>query len=864
MLKIPPQDLEAEKSLLGALMIDKNAIIKVADLITAEDFYQPVHTKIYDAVLELFKKSEPIDVLTVTNKLKDRNLLSEIGGSSYLADLINMVPSSAHVFHYGKIVHQKKILRDLIQVSGEITEQAFNNQENVENVLDIIEQKIFSISQQSLMPTYSLIKAHLNEAYERIEKMNRGERALRGVTSGFNELDKYLSGFQGSDLIILGARPSLGKTSLVLDFVRNASRTGVPVAIFSLEMSKDQIIDRLIAAEAQVDLWRLRTGRLTDEIEFEMIREALDRLSKMPIIIDDAPSPTILQLRSMARRMQMDHGLGLIVIDYVQLIVPQSASENIVQQFTEISHSLKALARELNVPVLAVSQLNRAVDQREIKIPRLSDLRETGCLTADTLIYNPFSGTQISIKELINKKDDSDVRVLSITDEWQTVSQPIAKVFSSGRKKVYELTTRCGRKIKASANHPFRKLNSWVKLADLKIKDKIALPRFISEPSNPLNFNKDRIILLAHLIGDGCYLKKQPLHYTNADENCLRIVAQSAKEAFGINSKWVKQKNWWHLYLTSSGNNSLISWLKELETHNQRSYEKIIPQFIFQLNNADLALFIKHLWATDGTVYFNKSSNNWVVSYTSTSEKLIKDLQFLLLRFGIISTARIHKKIGYRNNFDLHIQGAQNQKVFLKEIGVFGKKESLASEALKELELIIPNPNLDVIPKEIWETIREEKDKIKISWREFSSRLEMSYCGSTLFKKAPSRKTMIKIATQCLKNNQSLLRLANSDIYWDEIVSIKPLGIEEVYDISVNEPHNFLANGIFVHNSWEQDADVVMFIYRKDRDKLNPSPEEINTAELIISKHRNGPLGTVQLKFDPEKASFREITSIHE
>jgi len=383
MLKIPPQDLDTEKSLLGALMIDKNAIIKVADLITAEDFYQPANTKIYDAVLELFKKSEPIDVLTVTNKLKDRNLLSEMGGSSYLADLINMVPSSGHIVHYAKIVHQKKILRDLIQVSGEIAEQAFDNQEDVENILDKIEQRIFAISQKSLVPTYTLVKAHLSEAYERIEKMNRGERTLRGVPSGFNELDKCLSGFQPSDFIILGARPSLGKTSLVLDFVRNASKAGVPVAIFSLEMSKDQIIDRLIAAEAQVDLWRLRTGRLTDEIEFEMIREALDRLSKMPILIDDTPSPTLLQLRSMSRRMQMDHGLGLIAIDYVQLITSQSNSENIVQQFTEISHGLKALAKELNVPVLAVSQLNRSVDQREIKIPRLSDLRETGSWEQD-------------------------------------------------------------------------------------------------------------------------------------------------------------------------------------------------------------------------------------------------------------------------------------------------------------------------------------------------------------------------------------------------------------------------------------------------------------------------------------------------
>lgn len=384
-LKLPPQDIEAERSVLGALMLDKNAIIRVADLIMPHDFYQPAHIKIFEAIFELFEKNEPIDILSVTKKLKDKNLLTEIGGSSYLTDLINSVPTASHISYYAKIVSQKKTLRDLISASTEINEKIFDTSEDPEDLLDDIEQKIFSISQKSRPQNFVPIKDELKAAYERIEKLHQGERGLRGVTTGFDELDNYLSGLQRSDLIILGARPSLGKTALCLDIARNAAiKTGIPVGIFSLEMSRDQIIDRLIASEAQVALWKLRTGRLTDAIEFEMIQEALDRLSKAPIFIDDTPSANIIQIRSMVRRLQVEHGLGLLVVDYLQLIQPRNHTENMVAAMTEVSRGLKGLARELEVPILAAAQLSRAVEQRDIKIPKLSDLRESGSLEQDS------------------------------------------------------------------------------------------------------------------------------------------------------------------------------------------------------------------------------------------------------------------------------------------------------------------------------------------------------------------------------------------------------------------------------------------------------------------------------------------------
>lgn len=390
-IKIPPQDLEVEQSVLGALLIDKNAIIKVADILTSKDFYSPIHERIFEAIIDLYEKHQPIDILSLTTKLKEKDLLKDIGGSGYLAELTNKVPTASHVDHYAKVVKEKKILRDIINASSEIAEEAFDAEKNVEDLLDKIEQKILTISQKSLSKNFVPAREELKLAYERIEKLHQGKGALRGVPTGFPELDNILSGLQNSDLVILGARPSLGKTTLALDIARSAAlKTGLTVGIFSLEMSREQVIDRLIAAESQVPLWKLRTGRISEDIEFEMIQNSLDRLSRVNIFIDDTPSPNILQMRSMARRLQVEHGLSLLIVDYLQLIAPRNGgSDNMVQQITEVSRGLKGLARELNVPVLAVSQLSRAVDQRDSKIPRLSDLRESGSIEqdADVVIF---------------------------------------------------------------------------------------------------------------------------------------------------------------------------------------------------------------------------------------------------------------------------------------------------------------------------------------------------------------------------------------------------------------------------------------------------------------------------------------------
>jgi replicative DNA helicase len=383
-LKLPPQDIEAERSILGALMLDKNAIVNVADFLAPSDFYENKHRKIYESIIELWSKGEPVDLLTVSHALKAGKQLQDVGGIDYLTELAESVPTSAHVVHYAEIVKEQRVRRDLIAAASEISEKAFGFQ-NFEELLEIVEQKIFGISQKSRPQKFVAIKDELPAAYERLEKLHRGEKdSLRGVPTFFYDLDKFLSGFQPSDLIIVGARPSYGKTSLVLDIARQAAVLGKKsIGLFSIEMSKEQIIDRLISGQAQIPLWRLRTGKLVDDMEFSLVQEALNELSNAKIFIDDTPSPTILQMRSMARRLQLEHGIDMIIVDYLQLIQPRTGNDNVVQQVTEISRGLKSLARELNVPVVAVSQLSRDVDKRDVKIPRLSDLRESGSLEQD-------------------------------------------------------------------------------------------------------------------------------------------------------------------------------------------------------------------------------------------------------------------------------------------------------------------------------------------------------------------------------------------------------------------------------------------------------------------------------------------------
>lgn len=385
--KKPPQNVEAEQCLLGCLMLDKNAIVKIADFVSSQDFYKDIHKEIFSAMLELFEKMEPIDIISVSTKLKEKEKLEHIGGYGYLTSLINTVPTATHVANYAKLVKEKKILRDLIQISQEIGLNAFDESRDVELLLDDAEKKVFSIGQKSLSQQFVLVKDLLGEAFERIENLSKHKSMYRGVPTGFKALDNVLSGLQRSDLIILAARPGMGKTSLALDIARHVSiHENLPVGIFSLEMSKDQLVERLLASQANIDAFKIRTGRLEDASgvdDFSRLQIAMGSLSEAPLYVDDAGTTNILQMRAMARRLQAERGLGMIIVDYLQLMETNNKYATMIQQVTENSRALKSLAKELNIPVLVLSQLSRLVEQRTPHKPMLSDLRESGAIEQD-------------------------------------------------------------------------------------------------------------------------------------------------------------------------------------------------------------------------------------------------------------------------------------------------------------------------------------------------------------------------------------------------------------------------------------------------------------------------------------------------
>ena len=429
--KLPPQNNEAEQSLLGCLMLDKDAIVKVVDLIKAEDFYKSIHQDIYQVMVDLYGRSDPIDILSVSSRLKEKNKLEDIGGQSYLTSLINTVPTATHVSNYAKIVRQKKILRDLISASEEIGLSAFDEAEEVDILLDKAEKAIFGIGQRSLTQSFVPVKDILSDTFERLDELSKYAGKLRGVATGFTDLDKILGGLQKSDLVILAARPSMGKTSLAMDIARNvAIYENKPVGLFSLEMSKDQLADRLLASVANINLWNLRNGRLTPD-DYSRLQHAMGSLSEAPLYIDDAGSVNILQIRAMARRLQANKGLSLIVIDYLQLMEPMNRFASPVQQVTENSRALKMLAKELNVPVLVLSQLSRAVEARVPQIPRLADLRESGAIEQDADVvmfiyredkYNENSLSKNIAKILIEKHRNEPTGGIDLYFDEQRVS----------------------------------------------------------------------------------------------------------------------------------------------------------------------------------------------------------------------------------------------------------------------------------------------------------------------------------------------------------------------------------------------------------------------------------------------------------
>ncbi len=623
-IKTIPANLEAEQAVLGSLLIDPDAIIKVASYLRASDFYRERHEWIYSALLTLHERREPADFVTLVDELERNEQLEAIGGPVYITELINSTPTAVYVDYYARIVERTAILRRLIGAAGKIAELAYDESNDVDDVVDRAEQIIFGVSESRIHRDLTPISTIMADVVDQIDFLARNQNRLMGVPTGFVMLDKMLGGFQKSDLIIVAGRPGMGKSSLGLSIAQNAARRyNARVAIFSLEMSSEQVVQRLLSVEAAIDSHRLRLGQIYEE-EWPILLEAANTMAASSIFIDDTPGASVMEIRTKARRLYAEHGIDLILIDYMQLMSGGGSSgrgENRQQEISYISRSLKELARELNVPVIALSQLSRAVESRANNKPMLSDLRESGCLSGDTLVYLPDIDAYCPIRELALQREFQVAALDRATMRLTTAT--VSNAFCTGAKPVYRMTSRLGRTVRATANHRFLTIQGWKRLDELQLDERIAGPR-------------------------------QP------DER-----GRSAM----------------HL---------------------------------------DEPASLKH---------------------------------------------------------------------------AVGKVRAPTRHAAQDT----PVPT--------------DPDRLQ--------------------------------------------RPAQGDVYWDEIVAIEPDGVDDVYDLTVPELHNFVADSFIVHNSIEQDADVVMFVYREDY--YTEDTDRQNIADLMVAKHRHGTTGTVSLYFRKELTQFRDL-----
>jgi replicative DNA helicase len=862
--RLPPQNIEAEESILGGILLDPEAIARIREILIADAFYISAHREIYNAAQSLHDRGLPTDLISMTSWLQDAGVLGKIGGQSKLAQLVERTVSAVNIDRYAALVMDKYLRRQLIKAGYEINQLGYETSSQLDIVLDRAEQTIFGVTQKRPQRDFVSIENTLVHTFHEIELRNE-EQALPGLLTNFYDLDAMTGGLQRSDLIIIAGRPSMGKTAVSLNIAHQiAANYRLPVAVFSLEMSKEQLVQRLLASEAGIESHRLRAGRISQN-EWEPLSHAIGMLSELPIFIDDTANLTVTEMRSKSRRLLAERGgeIGLIVLDYLQLM-EGSGSDNRVQELSRITRSLKGLARELNVPVIALSQLSRGVEARTNKRPMLSDLRESGCLTGDSLVTLADSGRQVPIRELVGQSGFAVWTLNEATMQLQRAE--VSHAFATGVKPVLKLKTRLGRTIRATGNHKFLTIDGWKRLDELQVGWRLALPRCLPSSSGQSMSNSE-LALLGHLLGDGCTLPNHAIQYTTREEDLAQLVASLVIQCFGddVKPRIVKEIDWYQVYLsanyplTHKVRNPVARWLDCLGVFGFRSYEKFVPRIVFEQPQPAIELFLRHLWSTDGCIKASRGKCHYPsVYYASSSQRLAQDVQSLLLRLGINARLSVSPQPGKgRHQYQVWVTGKPDLEQYIHLIGAVGHyKQQALQEIASYVEGRAGNTNRDVIPHDVWRMYAIPAMQIKgLTIRQMQDRLAVAHCGTALYKQNISRDRAARLAI--VVQSDDIERLAHSDVYWDEIASIEADGEEEVFDLTVPVFHNFIANNIVVHNSIEQDADIVLMVYR-DEYYFPDSPDR-GVTELIITKHRNGPTGVIKLLFDPQYTRFRNM-----
>ena len=856
----PPHSVEAEQAVLGGLLLDPAAWENVADVVTQQDFYRPDHQLIFDAIGALAGAGKPCDVVTVSQHLESTGKLESAGGLAYLGSVARDTPTAANVRAYAEIVRERSLLRQLIRAGTDIAADVYNNKgESARDLVDRAEQRVFDIAEGSFRKREGAVPVRqlLPGVIDQIDEWHQNPDKLRGLPTGFADFDKLTGGLRPGDLVIVAGRPSMGKTTLAVNMAEYAAvhpGTRASVAIFSMEMPSEQVITRMLASIGGVPLNNLRSGKISDD-DWVRITSATSQLSEAKIFVDETPALNPTELRARARRVKREHGLSLIVVDYLQLMQVPGTQENRATEIAEISRGLKTLAKEMQVPVIALSQLNRAVEQREHKRPVMSDLRE--CVTGDTLVCLT-DGRRVPIATLAGTEPE-----VWAVDEQQRLTRARAEiVWKVGRRPVFKVQLASGRSIRATAEHRLLAGAGWATVGDLKVGDRLALARCLPEPAQPQRWPDHEVVLLAHLVGDGSYPVHQPLRYTTASEENSAAV-RGAAEMFGCRvTRYEGVGNWHQLVITGNGNRwspfGVGKWLKDLGIHGQRSHQKHLPEVVFSLSNDQIALLLRHLWATDGTISARKPGQRGShgVHFSTCSRRLADDVAALLLRLGIV--ARIHTVSPDRTR-PVHmvwVSGSESQRAFLRQVGAFGPRRGPATVLVEALRGLRANPNVDTLPEEVMQRVCALMSAQGISRSQMAA--IRGYQNINL-DHAPTRTLVGKYAA--ILSDDTLKTVCESDVFWDRVLSVTSDGEEDVFDLTVPVLACWLADGVVSHNSGaiEQEADMILLIYREEVYDRNTTKKGV--AEIDLVKHRNGEIGTFLLTFQGQFTRFANYAS---
>jgi replicative DNA helicase len=774
--RVPPQDVHAEQSVLGSMLLDKDAIADCLEAVKGHDFYRPAHEAIFDAVLDLFGRGEPADAITVADELGKRGDLSRVGGQAYLHQLIQSVPTAANAGYYAEIVHERAVLRRLVEAGTRIVQMGYaQGQGDVDEIVNRAQAEVYQVADRRGGEDYTVLSDLLNETLTEIEAAAGRSDTMVGVPTGFVELDELTNGLHPGQMIVVAARPAVGKSTLGVDVARAAAiKHNLATAVFSLEMSRTEITMRILSAEATIQLQDLRRG-LKSQDQWNKLARIMSKISDSPLFIDDSPNMSLMEIRAKCRRLKQQHNLKLVIIDYLQLMSSGKKVESRQQEVAEFSRALKLLAKELEVPVIAISQLNRGPEQRTDKRPQMSDLRESGCLPAETRILRADTGAETTIGELA-RTGERDVTVWALDDGLRYTKRTMTHAFSTGTAPVFRLTLASGKTVRATENHPFLTYDGWMPLASLRTGDRIAVPRHVPSP--------------------------------------LALTAWSAVEVF------VAARS-----LFSDG------------------VDARLPDEVSSLPKAQIADFVRHAWEVAGSVVADDGRGSGCVTLRSRSRGVVDGLARVLLRFGIQTAVRPGT-----DGWVLVVDGVDSQRRFLQEVGA-GEAWSAESAALLE-RVRGEHAGAESIEASVWSDVQDAVTGSGMPVRELAPAGSSSATAG--YAERQSRSRLASVAE--VLDGAELDLAAVNDVFWDEVVAVEAAGVEEVYDATVLDCHNFVADGIAVHNSIEQDADVVILLHRDRSD-----PERDGEADVIVAKHRNGPTKDIVLAFQGHYSRFSNM-----